>query len=364
MNYVTKLFTPIVNSFTGKLLAFRYLHVVLCATIALLTGGDAVILSPGLPRTQAVVAAATTMPSSSTANISAINRPVPTTGCGKSSIVVPGTTAKQDIAAHPALARGSAIRSYLVHIPGRYTANRPQAVVLVFHGHGGDAAGAESSSGFSELAEQRHFIAVYPQGLLDDSGLPFWASIGPIDYGIDDALFVSDILTKLQTELCVDPNRIYATGFSNGGGMSGFLACKLAMRIAAFAPVSGNYYALPGGCHPGRPVPILEIHGTADPIVPYAGIPPSENPIWHLPAIPQWLKDWATQDGCSQGPVIFLHKPDVTGEQWLHCLANAAVVHYRMEGGGHSLPATINGEATAAIMWNFFQAHPLSGSGT
>jgi len=250
-------------------------------------------------------------------------------------------------------------RSYLVHVPARYSIHQPQAVVLVFHGHGGDAVGTESSSGFSELSEQHGFLAVYPQGLLDDSGLPFWASIGPIDYGIDDALFVSDILTKLQQDFCVDPQRIYVTGFSNGGGMSGFLACKLAMRIAAFAPVSGNYYDLPGGCHPGRAVPILEIHGTADSIVPYAGIPPSVNPVWHLPSIPQWLQDWASRDGCTQGPTVFLQRPDATGEQWSHCSANVTVMHYRMEGGGHSLPATIGGQSTAALMWNFFQTHSL-----
>jgi len=364
VNSIDKLFTPIVYSFITKPLAYRYIPVALCTAIALLTSGDAVINSLNLHGTKGVVVAVTTVLPSSPSNIHVINRSVPTTGCGKFSAVVPGTTANQLIAAHPAFARGSDTRSYLVHVPARYTATHPQAIVLVFHGHCGDAAEAESSSGFSALAEQRNFIAVYPQGLLDDSGLPFWASIGPIDYGIDDALFVSDILTKLQTELCIDPGRIYATGFSNGGGMSGFLACKLAMRIAAFAPVSGNYYDLPGGCHPGRAVPVLEIHGTADSIVPYAGIPPSENPVWHLPSIPQWLKDWATRDGCSQGPAIFLQKSDVTGEQWLHCQANVAVVHFRMEGGEHSLPATINGESTAAIMWNFFQSHPLPDSGT
>ena len=309
--------------------------------------------------TMATVTSTSTTPSS---DGGVINRPIATTGCGKASSIQPGTTANVVIAAHPTVARGKATRSYLVHVPAGYKSSQPQAIVLVFHGHGGDAAGAESSSGFSTLAEQRGFLAVYPQGLLDDDGLPFWASIGPIDYGIDDALFISDVLNKLQTDFCVDPHRIYATGFSNGGGMSGFLACKLALRIAAFAPVSGNYYDLPGGCHPGRPVPILEIHGTADHVVPYAGIPPSVNPVWHLPSIPQWLQDWASRNGCTQGPIIFSQKSDATGEQWIHCNANATVMHYRMEGGGHSLPSAIGGQSTATILWDFFQAHPLPDS--
>lgn len=285
--------------------------------------------------------------------------PVPTTGCGKTSPVTPGTSANQTIAAHPAVSRGHTTRTYIVHVPSTYNPNQPQAVILVFHGHGGSAVDTDASSGFSQLAEQRGFIAVSPQGLLDDDGLPFWASIGPIDYGMDDALFVSELLTKLQTDFCVDPHRIYATGFSNGGGMSGFLACRLARRIAAFVPISGNYYDLPGGCHPGRAVPILEIHGAADPIVPYQGISVSENPTWPLPSIPQWLQDWATRDGCMKGPITFLQKADVTAMQWVNCQGNATVVHYRIAGGGHEVPLTLGDHSTVATIWDFFQAHPL-----
>src|SRR5579885_1383703 len=307
------------------------------------------------------------LPSASTAALSTpsptpgsvINEPLPTTGCGKVPSVTPGTSANQTIASYPAVSRGHTTRTYIVHIPAMYKADHPEAAVLVFHGHGGNASDTDASSGFSQLAEQRGFIAVSPQGLLDDDGLPFWASIGPIDYGMDDALFVSDLLTKLQADFCVDPHRIYATGFSNGGGMSGFLACKLAMRIAAFAPISGNYYDLPGGCHPGRAVPILEIHGTADSIVPYQGISPDENPTWPLPSIPHWLQDWATRDGCAKGPITFLQKPGVTGMQWANCQSNAAVVHYRIEGGGHDVPSTLGDHSTVATIWDFFQAHPL-----
>lgn len=288
-----------------------------------------------------------------------VDKPLPTTGCGKRPLIQPGSSRNQNIAVNPAVSKGSSQRSYLVHLPVGYNGMQPMAVVLAFHGHGGDASGEESDTGFSKLADQDDFIAVYPQGLLDDQNLPFWASIGPLDFGIDDALFVSNLLTQLQDNFCVDAQRIYATGFSNGGGMSGFLACKLAGRIAAFAPASGNYYALPGGCHPGRAVPILEIHGTADSVVPYAGISAQQNPQWPLPSIPQWLQDWATRDGCTQGPLLFMQKPEVTGEHWIGCRGNATVIHYRLEGVGHSLPSSIGGEETAVLLWNFFQAHPL-----
>jgi polyhydroxybutyrate depolymerase len=77
----------------------------------------------------------------------------------------------------------------------------------------------------STLADAQNFIAVYPQGLIEPgTDKPFWAEIGPIDFGDDDVLFVSNILDDLQKNYCVDAHRIYATGFSNGGGMTTLLA--------------------------------------------------------------------------------------------------------------------------------------------
>ncbi len=294
------------------------------------------------------------------ADNSAIDKLVVTTGCGKTSPIAPGTSADVSIDANPRQAEGYTTRSYRVHVPTGYAEDHPIPVVLAFHGYGGNSAGTESSMGFSSLAEQQDFIAVYPQGLPDGpGGKPFWASIGPYDYGVDDALFVSDVLNKLQTDFCIDARRIYATGFSNGGAMAAYVACTLGKRIAAFAPVSGNFYAIPGGCQPGRPVPILEIHGTADPLLPYNGIPTSVNPRWPLPSIPDWLHDWAVRDGCTSGPVVFLQTPGAVGEQWTHCQGDGAVVHYRMIGEGHSWPRMIGNRSGATAIWDFLQGHKL-----
>jgi polyhydroxybutyrate depolymerase len=224
----------------------------------------------------------------------------------------------------------------------------------------------EASSGLSALADQQHFIAVYPQGLNERfTNIPFWADIGQIDYGINDVLFVSDLLDYLQRTFCVDAHRIYATGFSNGGGMTTLLACRLAGRIAAFAPMSGDHFAMPGGCHPGRPVPILYTHGSADPLVPYNGIPPDKRPDWPVPPVLEYLQTWAARDGCSSGPTIFLRQqgkagqPGVTGMQWTGCQGNVRVVHYRIDGGGHRWPPLIGGHTPAQVMWQFFAQFTL-----
>lgn len=288
-----------------------------------------------------------------------INKPVATIGCGKAAPVAAGRSVNETIGAHPAEAEGYQTRSYLLHVPATYQADIPTPVVLIFHGHGGSAAGMEGI-GFSRLADQQDFIAVYPQGLPEGRGGPsFWADIGPIDDGIDDVLFVSDLLNTLQKEFCVDAHRIYATGFSNGGGMTNFLACRLAGRIAAFAPISGDHYPPPGGCQPGRPISLLEINGTADPLVPYNGIPVSEELAWPESSIPQYLQEWATRDGCTGQPAIFLQSAKVLGEQWTNCPAHATIMHYRMIGEGHSWPASIGDVSGTETIWQFLLAHPL-----
>ena len=295
-----------------------------------------------------------------------VNSAVVTTGCGHTSPVSAGISVKMTVAVDPAESEGNSTRTFLLHLPKQYDDTRPMAVILVFHGHGGNASGMEQGSGISTLADQQHFIAVYPQGLTERfTNISFWADIGQIDYGINDVLFVSDLLNYLQRTFCVDAHRIYATGFSNGGGMTTLLACRLAGRIAAFAPMSGDHFAIPGGCHPGRPVPILYTHGTADPLVPYNGSPPSKTPDWPVPPVLQYLQTWAARDGCSSGPTIFLQQagksgqPGVTGMQWTRCQGNVRVVHYRIDGGGHRWPPVIEGQPAALVMWQFFSQFTL-----
>ena len=282
-------------------------------------------------------------------------------GCGHASPIETGMSTAITIPVNPATSEGYHTRTAIVHVPATYDPLQLYAVVLSFHGYGGHAIGMDHSSGFSQLADKQGFLAVYPQGLPDGkTGTPFWAHVGAIDYGIDEAAFVTRLLDTLQKKFCVDAKRIYATGFSNGGGMTNFLACRLADRITAFAPISGNFYALPGGCNPGRSVPILDFHGTKDGVLPYMGIPTSKNAAWPLPPIPQWLQAWATRDGCSSGPTIFLRQTNVTGEQWNGCRGNATVIHYRIEGGGHTGPPLIHGHSSAEVIWNFFKVYHRS----
>jgi polyhydroxybutyrate depolymerase len=216
----------------------------------------------------------------------------------------------------------------------------------------------DATSGFSELADRRGFVAVYPQGL-GDPGRASWAIEGRINDGVDDLRYTTDLLDDLQRRLCVDPARIYAGGFSAGGGMANWLACELAGRIAAFVTISGGFSTEPGGCHPSRPASILDLHNTGDPIVPYAGSPPSNDSPFRVPSVPTWLAGWAQRDGCDPDYDEFFGSRTVTGMRWSGCRGGAEVVAYRIAAAMHAAPRTVAGKPVASLVWDFLSAHRL-----
>lgn len=259
---------------------------------------------------------------------------------------------------------GGRVRTYRLYVPTTYDPARPTALVLSLHGFASNPSQQARFSGFDELAEAEGFLAVYPQG----TGLPLrWnAGIRGLNAGstVDDVAFIRDLLDHLAAQFCVDPTRVYATGLSNGGGMSHRLACALADRVAAIGTVAGAY-PLPEDdtCQPARPVPVIAFHGTADLIVPYAG-------NRDLAAASEWAAAWAARNGCAPTPTDLAPVGSARGMRYSGCSGGAEVHFYTVEGGGHTwpggppLPALIIGRTAADVdasrlMWTFFQAHPL-----
>jgi polyhydroxybutyrate depolymerase len=282
-------------------------------------------------------------------------------GCGRRPAVRPGRSKNLEVAADPLLAAGAERRGYRAHVPTGYRPDRPTPAVLLFHGNGGSAGDMEASTGLSELADRNGFLAVYPQGLSVGAGQAFWASSGRIELGVDEVRFTADLLDDLQARFCVDPARVAAAGHSAGGGVAARLACELAGRVAAVAPVAAALFTEPVPCRPARAVPVLSVHGTADEVLPYGGQGASVASPLALPALPTWLGQWATRDGCPGDPAIFLDTPEVTGFRWTGCRDGTEVIHYRINGGGHEAPRTIGGRPFTEVVWEFFAAHPLPG---
>jgi polyhydroxybutyrate depolymerase len=252
---------------------------------------------------------------------------------------------------------GGRARTYLVHLPAGYRADRPTPVVLAFHGRKGTGNDIEAFSGIDSLDA----IAVYPRGLPATTDNETAWEGAPGAAPVDDVRFVSDLIDRLDGTLCVDQGRVFATGKSEGGGFTALLACTLPDRIAAFATVSGAFYPATG-CTGGRPVPLVDLHGTGDTIMRYDG---GVSHREHYPSIPDWLAGWVTRDRCGSSTSAPIGS-DVTHLTWTGCAPGSALEHYRIAGGGHTWPGAAAdsgpGKVTHTISatqvaWAFFQAH-------
>ncbi|NSW52601.1 MAG: hypothetical protein HPY85_08875 [Anaerolineae bacterium] len=253
------------------------------------------------------------------------------------------------------------IRRYLLHVPPGYDPALPTPLVISIHGFAEWPAHQAKISHWNQLADEENFIVVYPAG----TGFPKrWRSNGGDD---TDAQFIADLIDQLQAEYNIDPNRIYANGLSNGGGMSFLLSCKLSDRIAAFGGVAGAYLLPWEACQPVRPVPAILFHGNADPVVPFEGGPSRSFDI-PFPVINDWVGILAERRGCEAVPDALPQQGEVSGVRYSGCTAD--VVYYTIDGGGHTwpgggdMPRWLVGHTTRDIdatrlMWDFFVQHPL-----
>ena len=296
-----------------------------------------------------------------------------TSRCEPEHLHAAGTTAET-------LQTADGPRHYLLHVPASYTGRERVPLVLNFHGYGGNGARQNAYSGLVPISDANGFILVSPDGLPTMNGTPWWNNLllpGP-QYQ-DDVAFVNALLDKLESDVCTDTARIYATGMSNGALMSSRLACSLSSRIAAVAPVAGAYYPPlvtdrgPEPCADTRPVPFLGFHGTLDPQVPFNGGPSTQGGTFRLPiddATPgeDVLQDWAAHNGCTSGRQESFVSAEVRLVTYSGCTDSAEVQGYIVDGGGHTWPGssverppelTTHDISASELMWKFFQAHPM-----
>ena len=262
-------------------------------------------------------------------------------------------------------------------VPSGYDGS-PVPLVVDLHGYLSGAETQASISGFGDLAEQEGFVVATPQG---NSDLPYWNAV-PHDDLPDDVAFVDAVIDDVAATVCVDPDRVYVDGFSNGAFLASLVACELADRVAAMATIAG--LLVPEGCAPARPVPVLAVQGTEDRYVPADGSPgPALEDL-------EWSDDsrrafdglafadveasaaaWAALDGCDGEPAREAVSAAVEAVTYGGCDDGAAVDLYLVEGGGHTWPGSAFTHASAAILgattddidatdlaWSFFEEHP------
>jgi polyhydroxybutyrate depolymerase len=160
---------------------------------------------------------------------------------------------------------------------------------------------------------------------------------------IDDVGFIVELIARLSSEFSIDSSRVYATGISNGGFMAELLACRAADRFTAVAAVAATLpVAVATTCQPARPISVLLMHGTNDPLVPYRGGEVVQGGAM-VKSAPATASAWARLNGCATGRSS-TDLPDTSDDgtrvrlDRFACPGNTAVALYTIDGGGHTWP--------------------------
>jgi len=259
-------------------------------------------------------------------------------------------------------------REYLVYVPKTYDRARKTPLVISMHGGALWGAAQRDTSQWNRVADEHGFIVVYPSGTGLARHRAWRASQGAGQNR--DVRFISELIDTLEAAYNIDPARVYADGLSNGGGMAFLLSCTLSDRIAAVGMVGAALFLPWDQCPDHRPVPMMAIHGTADRHTRYHGGVAWMARNQKFPDIPAWTATYARRNHCGPNPVESVVAADVTRIEYTNCAEDAAVVLYRIEGGGHSwpgggpLPEWFVGTTSHSIdasseMWAFFRDHPL-----
>lgn len=256
---------------------------------------------------------------------------------------------------------GGQTRTYRVHLPPGFNPSSSRPLVLNLHGLGSNGQQQELYTGFNTIADTANIIVVYPNALNGNSGIPEWNA-----YGLgssDDVGFLSALIDSMQSQYNIDRSRAYCIGMSNGGYMSYRMACERSCGIVAIASVTGllveNIFT---PCNISRPVPLMQIHGTADGTVGYSGVAAS-------------ISSWRGKNGCSSTPTT-TNLPDintsdnstVTVDHYGPCNNGSEVILYTVNNGGHTWPGssiplgpTTNQDFNASsTIWNFLRKYSMA----
>lgn len=258
---------------------------------------------------------------------------------------------------------GGQTRTYQLYVPAAYNSSNPVPLVLNLHGYGSNNTQQMAYGDFKPIADTANFLILAPQGSLDQFSTAHWNANWAT--GVDDIGFLSALIDTVSANYSINQNRIYSTGMSNGGFMSFTLAGQLSDKITAIASVTGTMSILQIPANTVNiPMPIMQIHGTADATVDYNG---DANFL----SVDDVLNYWIGHNNCSTTPVI-TNVPNTNTTDgcsaerydYLNGDNGAEVVHYKITPGAHTWPGApftigvTNQDFDASVeIWKFFSKY-------
>ncbi len=265
-------------------------------------------------------------------------------------------------------------RNYTIYVPPSYDASQSTPLVVALHGRPDSGYGIAYLLDMNQTAQQNNFVVVYPHGI--EQSWNYTRGFPEFDPNpLNDTEFLTTLVDDLALDLNIDRQRVYVTGFSNGGFMTQRLACETDDTFAAFAVIGA---AMTDGlaqlCEDKPPVNIMFIHGTHDESIPWGGLVREDGLVitW---SIFDTLTFWTTHNGCSpeQSTQETLPHTEQSSDTSLvlftfgGCINNMNIPFYIIEGGGHNIPGVsgrLDTERFGAVnmdmrapdtIWEFFE---------
>lgn len=230
------------------------------------------------------------------------------------------------------------LRSYRAQVPAGVPSSA--AILVVLHGGGlGTAQQVEEGTGFSALAADYGFVAIYPQGVLNtwNAGECCGAAV---NQGVNDVGFIAAAVADARARYGLSGGPVYATGISNGGMMAYRLACERPDLFRGVAPVAATV-VLPA-CFPAAPADLLHIHGLQDQYVPYEGGYPKKglSRTHNRRPVPDSVQVWTQANGCdgAHPDTARSRRPGQTETAGSGCERQVRLV--TLEGAAHTWPGS------------------------
>lgn len=249
-------------------------------------------------------------------------------------------------------------REYVLYVPNSYDGKSAVPLLFNFHGFGGSASEFLNYADMRAEAESDTFILAYPQGSCLD-GSSHWNACPTGEdnkSNVDDFGFVKSMIHEISSQYNVDMERIYAAGYSNGGMMAYGLANYNSELFAAVASVSGAMLDCIGPT--SHPMPVLDLHGTSDEVLPYNG-----NSDWS--STQNTLDHWVNFNNTNTTPTVNSENSGgITIEHYVYNQGDSltSVEHYKYIGGDHDwFNQTYQAQNTSELVWNFVSRYDING---
>lgn len=230
------------------------------------------------------------------------------------------------------MTHGGRQRTFNVYIPKGYDGETQRALVVAMHGGLGTGAIIEEQAKLAPAADRHGYLVVYPDGIARAFNAGTCCG-EPMKKNIDDVGFIADLIDKMASQYCVDKNRVYGTGFSNGAMLTHRIACERPDLFAAIAPVSGNIMV--DSCPAGRAIPALLIQGKADDRIPWKG--GTVRGTYRKP-MTEVVSMIAKRNHCETGEQTTFEGGAAVCRTRQGCADKAPVTYCGIEGVGHQWP--------------------------